>query len=292
MQYQGSVAEHSLASEREIFLERAAALGLGGLESFHWYHVVDLGDGLVTPGQFDYRGSLDDYGFDADLTGRTVLDVGSATGFFAFEFERRGAQVTSLELASLEQLDRFPGQPVDHVVRRIVRMLCGDDPSRAAGVTPESLYRDLLAGPFDACRRRLRSGVRRAYLSVYDASPHALGVERGFDFVFASDVLWHTIDPLRALAAIASVCRDRLSIVQPMPRLPGGVPAMVYEGGDAFGSDELHWYAPTPEFFVQTLRKLGFGRAWISGSNRTSLRFTDRVLERTIVDARRGPADG
>ena len=40
-----------------------------------------------------------------------MLDVGSATGFFAFEFERRGAEVVSVELDSLYALDRFPGQP-------------------------------------------------------------------------------------------------------------------------------------------------------------------------------------
>jgi len=56
----------------------------------------------------------------------TVLDVGSATGFFAFEFERRGARVISVELPSLRDLDRFPGQDVDSSLRKIEAMIFPD----------------------------------------------------------------------------------------------------------------------------------------------------------------------
>ena len=44
----------------------------------------------VTPGLYDYRATLDNFHFPENMEGMTVLDVGSATGFFAFEFERRG----------------------------------------------------------------------------------------------------------------------------------------------------------------------------------------------------------
>lgn len=57
-----------------------------------WYHTIDLGDGIVTPGMFDHREYLDEYGLPADLSGQRVLDVGTANGFFAFEMERRGAR--------------------------------------------------------------------------------------------------------------------------------------------------------------------------------------------------------
>ena len=32
------------------FYQRASLLGLGDLRKYYWYHTVDLGDGLVTPG--------------------------------------------------------------------------------------------------------------------------------------------------------------------------------------------------------------------------------------------------
>ena len=50
----------------------------------NWYHSFDLGQGLQIEGEFDLRPHLDRYGIPADLTGRTVLDVGASNGFFSF----------------------------------------------------------------------------------------------------------------------------------------------------------------------------------------------------------------
>src|SRR5205085_7842084 len=87
------------------FREQVKRRQLQGLEHFYWYHTVDLGDGLVTPGDYDLRPHLADYHFPESMHGMTVLDVGSATGFFAFEFERRGANVISVELPSIAEWD-------------------------------------------------------------------------------------------------------------------------------------------------------------------------------------------
>ncbi|MGH9784879.1 MAG: hypothetical protein ACRD88_11910, partial [Terriglobia bacterium] len=105
------------------FEQRAARLGLGDVRGFYWYHTIDLGDGLVTPGMHDYRSTLAAFRFPESMRGMKVLDIGSATGFFAFEFERRGAQVVSVELPSLDALDRFPGQTTEQVVAKIGKML-------------------------------------------------------------------------------------------------------------------------------------------------------------------------
>ena len=110
-------------AETRSFADRVRERALPAVSSYYWYHTVDLGNGLVTPGLHDYRGSLPDFQFPEDMRGMTVLDVGSATGFFAFEFERRGARVVSTELPSLDDLDRFPGQSVENSLRKIERML-------------------------------------------------------------------------------------------------------------------------------------------------------------------------
>src|SRR5262249_39711442 len=77
------------------FKERTRAISFPGLDRFYWYHSVDLGDGLVTPGQYDFRECLAAFHFPEDMSGMKVLDVGSATGFFAFECEKRGADVVA-----------------------------------------------------------------------------------------------------------------------------------------------------------------------------------------------------
>src|SRR5262245_36578224 len=59
-----------------------------------WWHSIDLGDGVTTPGfksPETLAGELDAIGLPTDLTGRSVLDVGGWDGWFAFEAERRGA---------------------------------------------------------------------------------------------------------------------------------------------------------------------------------------------------------
>jgi tRNA (mo5U34)-methyltransferase len=58
-----------------------------------WFHAMDLGQGVVTPGRIDVaRQTLPRLKLPADLAGRTVLDIGAWDGFFSFEAERRGAK--------------------------------------------------------------------------------------------------------------------------------------------------------------------------------------------------------
>ena len=68
------------------------------VETLSWYHTIDLGGGIVTPGFYDHRSYLDYYGLPKDLRQRSALDIGAASGFFTFEMEKRGAEVTAADL--------------------------------------------------------------------------------------------------------------------------------------------------------------------------------------------------
>src|SRR5580704_7150074 len=232
------ITAESFLEQTEIFASRARELGLPDTSRFYWYHTIDLGDGLVTPGLYDYRATLDNFHFPADMSGMTVLDVGSATGFFAFEFERRGARVISVELPSLRDLDRFPGQDVESSLRKIEAMAFPDSLDQAHfarhNYSERDLYWYLLEGPFRFCRERLRSRVERCYSTVYDLTLERTGVREGFDLVFLGDVLIHTLYPLKALAALASLCRPdggTLILAGVLPEGPQEPPAMMYIGG-------------------------------------------------------------
>ena len=61
------------------------------MRNIRWFHTIDLGGGLMTPGKDPSGKKLATLGFPADLTGKTVLDIGAWDGFFSFEAERRGA---------------------------------------------------------------------------------------------------------------------------------------------------------------------------------------------------------
>ena len=60
------------------------------VDSRTWFHTIDLGDGVRTPGQKDTPTEVGIMQLP-DMTGRSVLDIGAYDGFYSFESERRGA---------------------------------------------------------------------------------------------------------------------------------------------------------------------------------------------------------
>ena len=79
-----------------------------------WYHTIELPGGLVTNGVYDHRPLVPHYGLPENLSGRRALDVGTADGFWAFELERRGAEVTALDVERLSELDLPPALSERH----------------------------------------------------------------------------------------------------------------------------------------------------------------------------------
>jgi len=275
--------------QTEAFAARTRELGLSGIDRYYWYHTIDLGGGLVTPGLYDYRQTLGDFHFPADMRGMKVLDVGSATGFFAFEFERRGARVISAELPSLRDLDRFPGQDVENSLRKIERMIFPDGlklEGLRRGDEERELYKCLLDGPFQFCRERLGSKVERCYSTIYDLSPEKLG-ETDFDLIFVGDVLVHTLYPLRALAALAPLCRGSLVLAQMLPEGPQEPPAMVYVGGDDPAEDHISWWLPNKSCLTELFLKLGFVQVEETGWHSGLLRPGGHPFRRIILTARK-----
>jgi tRNA (mo5U34)-methyltransferase len=214
------------------------------------------------------------------MRGMRVLDVGSATGFFAFEFEKRGASVVSVELPSLYALDRFPGQDIEQIIGKIEKMIGSTGKKQSAA----QLYHYLLEGPFEFCRKRLNSRVERCYSTVYELSAANVGPE-GFDLVFMGDILLHTLHPLQAMAAVAPLCRGTLVIAQVMPEAADGRPAMHYVGGDSLDSDEVSWWWPNLPCLEQLLKKLGFREVTEVGRHTGVLRPSGYAYERSILRA-------
>lgn len=64
-----------------------------------WYHTMYLGHGLLARGSRDTIALLPSLQLPSSLSGKTVLDIGSAEGFFGFECEARGAaRVVAVDL--------------------------------------------------------------------------------------------------------------------------------------------------------------------------------------------------
>ena len=69
----------------------------------NWYHKIELAPGVVTPGTSASREVLGQLSLPERCHGLRVLDLGARDGFFSFELERRGADVTAVDYMAAHQ---------------------------------------------------------------------------------------------------------------------------------------------------------------------------------------------
>jgi len=261
------------------FEAQLARLDIQGLEHFNWYHTIDLGEGLVTPGDFDYRALLPAFHFPKDMRGLNVLDVGSATGFFAFEFERRGANVVSVELPSLGQWDMC-NPDRERILTDLTRF-------HRASSLQEATYRHL-HGPFQFCSERLGSKVRRCYATVYDLTPEKLG-EAEFDLIFVGEVLLHLFSPLKALDVLAPLCRGTLVIATMLFDACDDKPYMQFLGDSLLEDDNRTWWSLTPRGLEAMLHGVGFQNVAVAGTCNVMHYRNLGSFGRQIIHAQKAP---
>jgi tRNA (mo5U34)-methyltransferase len=221
-----------------------------------WYHTLDLGHGVVTQGMFDLRPFIDRYGLP-DVSGKRVLDVGTFDGFWAFEFERRGATVTSLDLDSIQQLDWPP------------RLRPAEDAPR--GET------------FRVAREALDSSVERVGCSIYEAEPERLGGV--FDLVFCGSVLIHLRDPMLALERMAALCAGRLIMAEEYSRR---LAPFAFVRGAEFRGDSpwSTWWIPTVSTWLRMVHTAGFENVTSHGRFNMSFRARRGGVPHVVIHAR------
>ncbi len=201
-----------------------------------WYHTIELPHGVVTPGRVDHRNQLHYYGLPEDMTGMRVLDVATYDGFWAFEFERRGAEVVAIDLASTADVDKSRNW--------------NDAYDTMSTPTP-------LGQGFKICHELLGSRVTKEICSVYDVRPERLG---RFDLVFTSDLLIHLRDPLAAMEAIWTVT-DKVAIFGDVfhPDLEGLKSDSALVEFCHSGASDM-WWRPTTACYRAWLRLARFSR--------------------------------
>jgi tRNA (mo5U34)-methyltransferase len=67
-----------------------------------WYHPIEIRPGIVTPGGNEANVVLETLELPTDCRGLRALDLGTRDGFFAFELERRGADVVAIDYMPLQ----------------------------------------------------------------------------------------------------------------------------------------------------------------------------------------------
>jgi len=200
-----------------------------------WYHTIELPNGVETSGYYDHRPLVPIYGIPADLTGKRVLDVAMADGFWAFEFERRGGEVTALDIETTAEVDL---------------------PPRVQQLAAERGYADLLGDGFELAHRLLGSKVKRVVGTVYDLDPDRLG---RFDLVHTGDLLLHLRDPIRALQQLRLVT-DGEFLLSDVFDTTIGWPQRIESGVSHYlgGSIMAGWWMPALGTLVQMVIDAGF----------------------------------
>lgn len=69
----------------------------------NWYHKIEIMPGIITPGINESKIVLERLKIPEDCSGLRVLDLGTRDGFFAFEFEKRGAEVIAMDYMPAEK---------------------------------------------------------------------------------------------------------------------------------------------------------------------------------------------
>ena len=210
------------------------------IAAVEWYHTIDLRNGVVTPGVFDHKPILHSYRLPDRMDGLRVLDVATWDGFWAFEFERRGAaEVVALDIGKRGDVDLTPA-----VRRRIVE-------EHGANFLEEPTGKG-----FAIAHRQLRSSVTRRVLNIYDISPETVGT---FDVVHVGDVLLHLKYPHRALENVRRVTTGYAIISEPF------VPELDTMGRDRLlrylgGEQDTTWWAFSLDALKRMIIDAGFER--------------------------------
>jgi SAM-dependent methyltransferase len=211
------------------------------LEDCFFYHTMDVPGFGTVHGHWDLRGRFDDYVGGVEVMGKSVLDVGTATGFLSFEAEQRGAaRVVSHDMSDVHQQKLIP-----FATKTYYR----DRETWAAEYGREI---ERWQNAYWLCHRLLGSRAEVFYGDVYDLPP-ALGE---FDIAIVGAVLEHLPDQVSALAAIAKLTKERMILVTPLLDTPE--PIARFEAQASNPAYDFTWWTYSEGLYREVLAILGF----------------------------------
>lgn len=230
-----------------------------------FYHSVDLPLSGPQVGIWDLRGRFDDYVAHQNLAGKRVLDVGTASGFLSFEAERRGARVTSFDTADASGWFVLPFHDIEVQPAEMEKVL------------------ERWKHSYWLCHREFESSADCVYGDVYDLSTRLVGV---FDVVLVGQLLVHLPDAISALAAAASVCREKPIVVEGNNANESAVAVLC----GRVGRPEVAyaWYHYSHGWYREILAILGFSTVEITtDSFKCNDSSHDSVIELATIVASR-----
>lgn len=205
------------------------------------YHYIDLPGGELVKGQWDLRGRMPEYIGNVNVKGKTVLDVGAASGFLSFEMERLGAaQVVSFDADDHRRIANIPVVGSAYVANR---------QQWAADV---DIFLTRLKNGYWYNHKRLGSKAACLYGDIYDIK----APDQSFDIVVVGQILVHLRDPITAISEAARVAKDTLIIAEGTYNSPD--PAGILHAHPANGGPPYIWWLLSVPAYRNLLEMFGF----------------------------------
>jgi hypothetical protein len=210
---------------------------------YYFHHSLDFPDGTSIEGCWDIRGRFDEYIGEYPLAGKTVLDVGTATGFLAFSSEAAGARVTALDAPGSEEFQRVPFR--DSLYHR----------DRSAWVVDfEAKSHGLLRNGFWHAWHKLQSHVE----VVYASADKLHSWDRRFDVVLAGAIVEHLADPVSAIGGMARLANEAVIIA--FTDVHDSEELTMHANGDwSNPAWDYEWWTLSRGLYRRVFKNLGFG---------------------------------
>ena len=223
-----------------------------------FYHTMELPKLGLVPGLWDLRGRATEYLGKNKLSGKRVLELGSASGFLTFEIERQGAEVVGYDLSEQQDWDSVP--------------YAGLDMAKEAARRKEHIRQ--LNNSFWLSHRLFNSKARMICGSIYGV-PQEAGT---FDVSVFGSILLHLRDPFLALQKSLALTREMVIVTDVRSRwsvpVPQGIkrllpkplrrPAMRFIPDFERNHPTDTWWRLDPEVVVHFLGILGFEKTKVS----------------------------
>jgi len=192
-----------------------------------------------------------------DMKGKSVLDVGTRDGLYAFDAERRGAS----RVLALDQHTWSIDPPA--LDAYLDRCRAGEERLRSLASVPQVWRPGELPGErdFEAARDSAGSGAEALAGDLMELGPAELGT---FDVVLYLDVLERAKSPLAALRGVAAVTGE-VAVVSTRAVAVAGVDGAVcrFVGSHVLNPhspEKLHWWEPNEAAIEAMCRAAGFSR--------------------------------
>jgi 2-polyprenyl-3-methyl-5-hydroxy-6-metoxy-1,4-benzoquinol methylase len=224
-------------TERTKHIAFAEPRHIESLSDCFFYHTMTLPGFGEVRGHWDLRGQFNNYIGGLDVNGKSVIDIGTATGFLSFEAERKGAsEVLSFDIAHSRQQSFLPFKDKLHY----------RDPEN------QNVELEQWKNAYWLCHRLLNSKARVHYGNIYDL-PAELGQ---FDIALVGSVLEHLSDPINALAAISRLVRETIVIVSPIIQSEERIAR--FEGLADHPDNDFTWWTYSTGLYREVFKMLGF----------------------------------